>query len=90
VLAYVFTARVGEAIAVADAEKMKKKTGGPGVGVSVGFVPTEFLKDYTRRHWLRAPALRKALESAEAGRAIGDMSDDLRAIVGAMEALVDA
>jgi hypothetical protein len=90
VLAYVFTARVGEAMAEADARKMAKKTRGPGVGVSVGFMPTAFLKDYIRGHWLSDPALRSALETAEVGRVIGDMSDDLRAIVSAMEALVGA
>jgi hypothetical protein len=85
VLAYVFTARVGEAIAAVDARKMAKKTSGPGVGISVGFVPMEFLKNYIRRHWLSDPALKSALETTEVQRVISDMSDDLRAIVSAME-----
>ncbi len=85
VLAFVFTARVGEARAAADAAKMAKQTGGPGVGISFGFVPTKFLNSYIRRHWLRSPALRTALETTEAQRAIAEMSDDLRAIVSAME-----
>jgi hypothetical protein len=88
VLAYVFTARVSEAMAEADARKMAKKTRGPGVGLSVGFAPMEFLKTYIRRHWLRDTALRKALDTGEAGRAIATMSDDLRAIVSAMETQV--
>ena len=90
VLAYVFTARVGEAMAEADARKMAKKTRGPGAGISVGFVPTTFLRNYIRRHWLRDLALRTALETAQAGRVISDMSDDLRAIVSAMETIVGA
>lgn len=88
VLAYVFTARVGEAIAEVDARKMAKKTGAPGVGISVGFAPMTFLKNYIRRHWLSDPALKTALETAAAQRPIADMSDDLRAIVGAMETQV--
>jgi hypothetical protein len=88
VLAFVFTARVGEARAAADAAKMAKTTGGPGVGISVGFVPTAFLKSYIRRHWLRSPALRTALETTEAQHAIAVMSDDLRALVSAMETQV--
>jgi hypothetical protein len=88
VLAYVFTQRVSEAMAAVDASKMAKKTGGPGIGVSVGFAPMQFLKDYIRRHWLRDPALKPALETTEAQRVIGGMSDDLRAIVSAMEAQV--
>jgi hypothetical protein len=88
VLAYVFTARVSDAMAEDEARKMAKKTRGPGVGVGVGFVPMTFLKDYIRRHWLSDPALKTALETAEAQRAIADMSDDLRAIVSAMETQV--
>ncbi len=88
VLAYVFTARVGEAIAEADARRMAKRTRGPGIGISVGFVPVTFLKSYIRRHWLRDPALKAALETTEAQRAIADMSDDLLAIVSAMETQV--
>jgi hypothetical protein len=88
VLAHVFRARVGEAMAAADAAKMAKKTPGPGIGVSVGFAPTTFLNSYIRRHWLRHPALRTALGTPEAQRAIADMSDDLRAIVSAMETQV--
>lgn len=88
VLAFIFTQRVGEAMAEADARKMAKKTRGPGVGVSVGFVPTEFLKAYIRRHWFRDPALKSALGSPGAQRVIVGMSDDLRAIVSAMETQV--
>jgi hypothetical protein len=90
VLAYVFTQRVGEAMAEADARKMAKRKRGPGIGISVGFVPTTFLNSYIRRHWLRDPALRTALGTAAAQRAIDVMSDDLRAIVSAMETLVGA
>jgi hypothetical protein len=85
VLAYVFTTRVGEAMAEDEARKMAKKTRGPGIGVGVGFEPMTFLKNYIRRHWLSDPALKAALETTAAQRAIADMSDDLRVIVGAME-----
>jgi hypothetical protein len=85
VLAYVFTARVSDAMAEDEARKMAKKTRGPGIGVAVGFVPMTFLKDYIRRHWLSDPALKAALETTAAQRAIADMSDDLRVIVSAME-----
>jgi hypothetical protein len=88
VLAYVFTARVSDAMAEDEARKMAKKTRGPGIGVAVGFVPMTFLKDYIRRHWLSDPALKTALETTAAQRAIADMSDDLRAIVSAMETQV--
>ena len=79
---------IGDAMAEDEARKMAKKTRGPGIGVGVGFVPMTFLKDYIRRHWLSDPALRTTLETAAAQRAIADMSDDLRAIVSAMETQV--
>src|SRR5262245_42250404 len=85
VLAYVFTTRVSGAMAEDEARKMAKKTRGPGIGVGVGFEPMTFLKNYIRRHWLSDPALKAALETTAARRAIADMSDDLRMIVSAME-----
>src|SRR5262245_48236147 len=85
VLAYVFTTRVSVAMAEDEARKMAKKTRGPGIGVGVGFEPMAFLKNYIRRHWLSDPALKAALETTAAQRAIADMSDDLRMIVSAME-----
>src|SRR5215813_12999472 len=88
VLAYVFTTRVGEAMAEDEARKMAKKRRGPGIGVGVGFVPMTFLKNYIRRHWLSDPALTPALETTAAQRAIANMSDDLRAIVSSMETQV--
>jgi hypothetical protein len=88
VLAYVFTTRVGEAMAEDEARKMAKKTRDPGIGVGMGFVPMTFLKNYIRRHWLSDPALTTALETTAAQRAIADMSDDLRAIVISMETQV--
>jgi len=88
VQAFVFTARVGEAMAEDEARKMAKKTKGPGIAISVGFAPMTFLKTYIRRHWLSDPALKTALETAEVQRVISDMSDDLRAIVSSMETQV--
>jgi hypothetical protein len=84
----IVTTRVSEAMAEDESRKMAKKTRGPGIGVGVGFVPAPFLNNYIRRHWLSDPALITALRSTAAQRAIADMSDDLRAIVSAMETQV--
>jgi hypothetical protein len=88
VLAHVFTARVGEAMAEADASKKAKKGLGRGVGVSLGFEPMGFLNHYISSHWFSAPALISALKSPQAQSVIRGMSDDLRAIVSAMETQV--
>jgi len=90
VLAHVFTARVGEAMAEADASKKAKKGLGRGVGVSLGFEPMGFLNHYISSHWFSAPALISALKSPQAQSVIRGMSDDLRAIVSAMETQVGA
>jgi hypothetical protein len=88
VLAHVFTARVGEATAEADASKKAKEGRGRGIGVSLGFEPIGFLNHYISSHWFSAPALISALKSPQAQSAIKGMSDDLRAIVSAMETRV--
>jgi hypothetical protein len=88
VLAHVFTARVGEARAEADASKKAKEGRGRGVGVSLGFEPMGFLNHYTNSHWFSNPALMSALKSPQAQSVIRGMSDDLRAIVSAMETQV--
>jgi len=62
VLAHVFTARVGEAMAEADASKKAKGGRGRGVGVSLGFEPMGFLNHYISSHWFSAPALISALK----------------------------
>jgi hypothetical protein len=88
ILAHVFTARLGEAMAEADASKKAKKGRGAGIGVSLGFEPKGFLNDYISSHWFSDPALISALRSSQAQSVISGMSDDLRAIVSAMETQV--
>jgi hypothetical protein len=88
VLSFVFGVRVGEAMALAEARRTARRTGRPAVSVAVGFVPTEFLKAYIRRHWLRDPALQTALKTTGATAIISNMSGDLQALVSAMEAHV--
>ena len=82
------TARLGEAMAEADAGKKAKKGRGAGIGVSLGFEPKGFLNHYISSHWFSEPALISALRSSQAQSVISGMSDDLRAIVGAMETQV--
>jgi hypothetical protein len=88
VLAYVFTDRVGDAIAKADATKKAKRGPGGGIGLGVAFEPMKFLNEYIHSHWFSDPALISAPKSSQAQSVIRGMSDDLRAIVSAMETRV--
>ena len=88
VLAHVFTERVSDAMAKADAVKKAKKGPGEGIGLGVGFEPMKFLNEYISSHWFSETALISALKSPQAQSVIRGMSDDLRAIVGAMETQV--
>jgi hypothetical protein len=88
VLSFVFGVRVGEAMALAEARRTARRTGRPAIGVAWGFVPTEFLKAYIRRHWWPDPALQTALQTTGATAIISNMSGDLQALVSAMEAHV--
>jgi hypothetical protein len=88
VLAHVFTERVSDAMAKADAVKKAKKGPGEGIGLGAGFEPMKFLNEYISSHWFSETALISALKSPQAQSVIRGMSDDLRAIVGAMETQV--
>lgn len=85
VLVRVFNTRVSFAIASLDAERDRVPKKRVGAGLSVGFVPEEFVKVYLAKHWFPSPAVKASLKTPEAQRIIAGMSEDLLALVGAVE-----
>jgi hypothetical protein len=80
-LTFTIDRRAVEAIVALDLSKKK----GPRGGVSLGFSPEQFLKDYIQRHWFPAPEIKDSLKKTGAQRIIADMSGDLLALTKDMD-----
>jgi hypothetical protein len=80
VMAFVFQDRVKIAIARVEAR-------GKGIAVIV-FEPTQFLRNYFQKYWLKNPDDRAFISSDGAKKIFGKMSTDLEKLVSAVEAQI--
>jgi len=81
VMSFVFQDRVKIAIARVEAK-------GKGIAVIV-FEPTQFLRNYFQKYWLKNPDDRAFINSEEARKILDKLTPELRKLVGAVESQMD-
>jgi hypothetical protein len=85
VLANLYRKQVSLAIAQVEAEKAAARTSRSAAAIATGFVPTRFLKDYLRHHWIRSLKDSDALKTPKAEGIMKNIGADLFKLVSAVE-----